>query len=64
MVTDNKVIVSNFGYDFYFDTTTYGAYCSFEKDQEGVYWVRCLLKQGSSLYTGSFGFMWTEGYPY
>lgn len=65
MVTDNKVIVSNFGYDFYFDTTTYGAYCYFEKDQEGVYWVGCLLKQGSSLYTGgSFGFMWTEGYPY
>jgi hypothetical protein len=65
MVTDNKVIFSNFGYDFYFDTTTYGAYCYFEKDQEGVYWVGCLLKQGSSLYTGgSFGFMWTEGYPY
>lgn len=65
MVTDNKVIFSNFGYDFYFDTTTYGAYCYFEKDQDGVYWVGCLLKQGSSLYTGgSFGFMWTEGYPY
>ena len=65
MVTENNVIVSLFGYDFYFDPVSYGAYCYFEKDEDGIYWVGCLLKQGSSLYTGgSFGFMWTEGYPY
>jgi hypothetical protein len=65
LITDSGVIASLGGYDYYYNPTNYAAYCSFEKDGDGVYWVGSLLKKGSSLYTGGqFAFIWTEGYPY
>ena len=65
LITDNGVIATLGGYDYYYNTASYAAYCSFEKDEDGVYWVGSLLKAGSSLYTGGmFAWIWTEGYPY
>lgn len=65
LVTDEGVIASLAGYDYYFDAARYGAYCNFEKTEQGIYVVNTLLKKGSSLYTGGqFIFLWTEGYPF
>jgi len=65
LITDGGVVVTGpSGYEFYFNTTSYAAYCYFEF-ADGAYQVGSLLKKGSSLYTGgAFAFVWTEGYPY
>lgn len=65
LITDGDVIATLGGYDYYFNTTSYAAYCNFEKTEDGIYVVNTLLKKGSSLYTGGqFIFVWTEGYPF
>lgn len=52
------------GYDLYFNTAKYGAYCNVT-NVNGVITVNSLMAYGSSLYIGApaFVFTWTNGYP-
>ena len=52
------------GYQFYYNTTRYGSYCSFI-NEGGVFTFTSLLTDGEGLYGPiAWTFEWTDGYPF
>ena len=51
------------GYEVYWNTTNYAAYCTFKNNGNNYSLGYLLTPNRSSLYIGSASFIWVEGYP-
>lgn len=61
---DIETGASVIGYQFYYNTTRYGQYCSFVNDNGDITFTSFLYNGDGSLYgPASWDFVWTDGYP-